>query len=291
MRLKKKLQKGKFHLLQLLTAISEDHVGAFAAQSAFFFILSFIPFLMVFVSLVKYTSITEELLVQVVKDFAPAYIEKFLADIVGEVYDNSLQFLSITVVMAIWSSAKGAQSLLNGLNAVYRVKETRNWFVRRFWAVVYTLMFILSMIISLLLVAFGGKIQKIIPDRLGFLQKLMNGLIQSRIFILLIILIAFFLLIFKIFPNRKMTLRSQLPGAIFSALGWYFLTFLISIYVDDFNGFSVYGSLTTWVLVMIWLYFCMYILLIGGKINVAYAKAIDSMVENDENHVKNGSSS
>jgi len=289
--MKEKLKKGKIQLLQLLTAISEDHVGAFAAQSAFFFILSFIPFLMVFVSLVKYTSITEELLVQVVKDFAPAYIEKFLADIVGEVYDNSLQFLSITVVMAIWSSAKGAQSLLNGLNAVYRVKETRNWFVRRFWAVVYTLMFILSMIISLLLVAFGGKIQKIIPDRLGFLQKLMNGLIQSRVFILLIILIAFFLLIFKIFPNRKMTLRSQLPGAVFSALGWYFLTFLISIYVDDFNGFSVYGSLTTWVLVMIWLYFCMYILLIGGKINVAYAKAMDSMVENDENHVKNGSNS
>ncbi len=285
--MKKKFKKGKIQLIQLLTAISEDHVGAFAAQSAFFFILSFIPFLMVFVSLVKYTSITEELLVQVVKDFAPAYIEKFLADIVGEVYDNSLQFLSITIVMAIWSSAKGAQSLLNGLNAVYRVKETRNWFVRRFWAVVYTLMFILSMIISLLLVAFGGKIQTIIPDRLGFLQKLMNGLIQSRIFILLIILIAFFLLIFKIFPNRKMTLRSQLPGAVFSALGWYFLTFLISIYVDDFNGFSVYGSLTTWVLVMIWLYFCMYILLIGGKINVAYAKAIDSMVENDENHVKN----
>lgn len=289
--MKKKFKKGKIQLIQLLTAISEDHVGAFAAQSAFFFILSFIPFLMVFVSLVKYTSITEELLVQVVKDFAPAYIEKFLADIVGEVYDNSLQFLSITIVMAIWSSAKGAQSLLNGLNAVYRVKETRNWFVRRFWAVVYTLMFILSMIISLLLVAFGGKIQTIIPDRLGFLQKLMNGLIQSRIFILLIILIAFFLLIFKIFSNRKMTLRSQLPGAIFSALGWYFLTFLISIYVDDFNGFSVYGSLTTWVLVMIWLYFCMYILLIGGKINVAYAKAIDSMVENDENHVKNGSNS
>ena len=285
------MKKFKDNLFRFCGLLVEDHIGAYAAQSAFFFILSFIPFLMVFISLIKYTSITEAMLMQVVKDFSPAYIEEFLTGIVSEVYSNSLQFLSVTIVMAIWSSAKGAQSLLNGLNAVYRVKETRNWFVRRFWAVVYTLMFILSMIISLLLVAFGGKIQTIIPDRLGFLQKLMNGLIQSRIFILLIILIAFFLLIFKIFPNRKMTLRSQLPGAVFSALGWYFLTFLISIYVDDFNGFSVYGSLTTWVLVMIWLYFCMYILLIGGKINVAYAKAIDSMVENDENHVKNGSNS
>lgn len=287
MKMKIKLQKGKIQLIQLLTAISEDHVGAFAAQSAFFFILSFIPFLMVFISLVKYTSITEHILVQVMRDFSPAYVEEFLADIVSEVYSNSIQFLSITVVMAIWSSSKGAQSLLNGLNAVYRVKETRNWFVMRFWAVVYTLMFILSIIISLLLVAFGTNIQKLIPDNFSFLQKLMNGLLNSRIIILLILLFVFFLIIFKIFPNRKSKLRSQIPGAAFSAIGWYFSTFLISIYVDDFNGFSIYGSLTTWVLVMIWLYFCMYILLIGGKINVAYSVIMEQHMENRESTNKN----
>lgn len=289
MKVKQKLKKGKIQIVELLTAIADDHVGAFAAQSAFFFILSFIPFLMVFISLVKYTSITQEMLVQVMRDFSPAYIEEFLTDIVSEVYSNSLQFLSITVVMAIWSSAKGAQSLLNGLNAVYRVKETRNWFIVRFWAVVYTLMFILSIIISLLLVAFGANIQKLIPDRLSFLQKMVNGLIQSRMIILLIILITFFLLILNIFPNRKASFRSQLPGAIFSAIGWYFSTFLISIYVDDFNGFSIYGSLTTWVLVMIWLYFCMYILLIGGKINVAYGAIMEQHLENKKISKKNGS--
>ena len=268
------MRKFKDNVFRFMGLMVEDHIGAYAAQSAFFFILSFIPFLMVFISLIKYTSITEAMLVQVVKDFTPAYIEKFLIGIVSEVYSNSLQFLSVTILMAIWSSAKGAQTLLNGLNSVYRVNETRNWLVMRFWAVVYTLFFILSIIFSLLLVVFGRNIQKLLRADLSFLQRLMNGVINARIYIMLIVLISFFALMMKILPNRKTKFITQLPGAIFSALGWYFLSFVISVYVDDFNGFSMYGSLTTWVLVMIWLYFCMYILLIGGKINMVYGERI-----------------
>ena len=37
--------------------------------------------------------------------------------------------------------------------------------------------------------------------------------------------------------------------------------------IDYFNGFSMYGSLTTLVLLMFWLYFVMYIVLIGLELN------------------------
>ena len=60
-----------------------------------------------------------------------------------------------------------------------------------------------------------------------------------------------------------------MPGAIFTAVGWITASFLISVYMDIFKGFTnMYGSLTTVVLIMLWFYFCMYILLIGGEINV-----------------------
>jgi len=63
-------------------------------------------------------------------------------------------------------------------------------------------------------------------------------------------------------------LKHQLPGAIFTAFGWTFASFLISVYMDIFKGFSnMYGSLTTIVLIMLWLYFCMYIMLLGGELN------------------------
>ena len=71
-------------------------------------------------------------------------------------------------------------------------------------------------------------------------------------------------------PNRKASIRSQLPGSIMSAVGWALLSFGISVYVDYFNGFSMYGSLTTIVLVMLWLYFGMYILLVAAEVNNIY---------------------
>ena len=48
----------------------------------------------------------------------------------------------------------------------------------------------------------------------------------------------------------------------------YVFSFGLSIYVDYFNGFSMYGSLTTIALIMLWLYFCMYIMMMAVEFNV-----------------------
>ena len=66
-------------------------------------------------------------------------------------------------------------------------------------------------------------------------------------------------------PNHIVQLKVQLMGAAFSAVGWMIVSWIFSVYLDIFKGFSsMYGSLTTIVLIMLWLYFCMYILLLGG---------------------------
>jgi len=70
-------------------------------------------------------------------------------------------------------------------------------------------------------------------------------------------------------PNHIVQLKVQLMGAAFSAVGWMIVSWIFSVYLDIFKGFSsMYGSLTTIVLIMLWLYFCMYILLLGGEVNV-----------------------
>ena len=91
-----------------------------------------------------------------------------------------------------------------------------------------------------------------------------------RIIIVLGLLIVFFAFIFKMLPNRKATFKSQLPGAVLSAVSWYVFSFALSIYVEYFIGFSTYGRLATIVLVMLWLYFCMYILLLCAEANVVF---------------------
>lgn len=39
--------------------------------------------------------------------------------------------------------------MADGLNAVHELKETRNWFVLRFWAVIYTIVFLVAIVFTL----------------------------------------------------------------------------------------------------------------------------------------------
>ena len=84
------------------------------------------------------------------------------------------------------------------------------------------------------------------------------------------LLILFFDIIFAALPNQKLTLKSQLPGAAVCAAAWYIFSFGLSVYVDYFNGFSMYGSLTTIALIMLWMYFCMYIMMMCAEVNVVF---------------------
>ncbi len=82
------------------------------------------------------------------------------------------------------------------------------------------------------------------------------------------ILAVLFMVLYRFVPNRKARRIRQAPGAAFAAVCWYVFSIVFSLYVEYSPGLAnMYGSLTTIVLVMLWLYFCMYIILIGAEIN------------------------
>lgn len=247
-----------------------DNISAFAAQSAFFIILSIIPFLMLFISLVQYTPVTESMVLELVNEMMPDYVAPFLISIIHEVYSRSVGLISVTAIVAIWASAKGIQYLSNGLNAVYDIVETRNYFVLRMRAILYTLVLLITIVLSLVLLVFGNSIQEILVEYIPLAEKLTEGIISLRTIIMLAVFILFFMILYKMLPNRKATLKSQLPGSVICAVAWSVFSYGLSVYVDYFNGFSMYGSLTTIVLLMLWLYFCMYILLICAEVNDHY---------------------
>ena len=126
--------------------------------------------------------------------------------------------------------------------------------------------------LSLVLSVFGNSISVMLYEHLPFLSRVVDFIIRIRTFVTLVVLTAFWDLVYKFLPNRKnrasTTLRRQLPGALFTACGWLLISFVFSIYLDIFTGFtSMYGSLTTIILIMLWLYGCMYIILLGGEVN------------------------
>lgn len=252
--------------------IRDDFISAFSAQAAFFIIISFFPFVMFLLTLLQYIPLEETGLVDLgmFTQYMPVSIRGLLTEIIGELYEKaSTTLLSVTVITALWSAARGFLAIIKGLNGVYRIKETRNYFKLRFIATIYTLAFTLMIVISLGILVFGNKIYNYIQSRLPLLSDLALVIISLRTIVGLCILVVFFLLLYFVIPNRKTRIYKELPGAIVSAAGWMLFSYAYSFYIDNMGNFSyMYGSLAAIVLCMLWVYFCMYIMFIGAEINV-----------------------
>lgn len=262
--------------------LNSDHVGAFAAQAAYFMLLSFIPFLLLLLTMIQYTPITQDVVTNVLLRVLPENgdFRKLLLNIIREVYGKSTAVVPVSALFTLWSAGKGVQALTNGVNAIYHVEETRNYIIMRVRSAIYTLLFIFAVIGSLLLLVFGNTIQKLLEKYIPVLARITAYVIGMRTSITLLILIVVFLMIYKFLPNRKASVRNQLPGAVVSAVAWSLFSLGFSVYLDVYDGFSnMYGSLTTVVLILLWLYFCMYIILIGAEINAYFEEKIKRVHE------------
>lgn len=251
-----------------LKRLNKDHVGAYAAQSAYFILLSFIPFVLLLVTLVKYTPLTQEIVTTALIRMVPEEFSSFIRVIVNEVFGKSAAFVPVSAIIALWSAGKGVNALSKGLNCIYQVEETRGYVINRLRSAVYTLIFVVAVAVTLLLLVFGNQIQMGIAERFPVIAKVTSVIVGMRTLITLVLLCLVFLMIYKFVPNRRATLKSQIPGAMVSSVAWSLFSLAFSIYIDLTPGtVNMYGSLTTLVLIMLWLYFCMWILLIGAEIN------------------------
>ena len=248
--------------------MGKKHMSAYAAQAAYFIILSFIPFMLLLMTSIKYTPLTREEVINVVMQVCPESFEGFIRGIVWEVYAKSLGVVPISALIALWSAGKGIQALTNGFNSIYQVQETRNFFVTRVRSVVYTWVFVIAIILTLILQVFGNSLQRELSSRFPVLDRLVTTIISMRVMISLFLLSLVFVMMYKFIPNRKATFRSQLPGAVLSAVCWSAFSFFFSLYVDFFSVTSnMYGSMTTIVLILLWMYFCMMFVMIGAQVN------------------------
>jgi membrane protein len=250
--------------------VRDDNVTAFSAHAAFFVIISFFPFFMLLLTLVQYLPITESTLLTTLTQIFPASVNSLIIGIVKEIYDKaSGTIISVTAISALWSASKGVLSIIKGLNAVYGIKESRNYFRLRFLSSLYTFVFAVMLIITIIILVFGNQLYIWIESKIPILSDLALVIISIRTIAGLLILTVFFVMLYTIIPNRHTRALKELPGALLCAAGWMGFSYLYSFYIDNMSNYSnTYGSLTAIVLFMLWFYFIMYILFIGGEINV-----------------------
>lgn len=265
----KRLKRFLRYISGFFRRIGEDHVGAYAAQSSYFMLLSFIPFILLIMTSVKYTPLTQTMVNQWILQVIPREFQGFVQGIIDEVYTKSTAVVPISAILTLWSAGRGVQGLTNGVNCIYHVTETRNYLLSRLRSAFYTLLFILGIVLTMILLIFGNQIQEILVEHAPVIARITESIMHMRTAISLGTMCLIFLLIYKFLPNRKASFKSQLPGAVITAIAWSGFSLGFSFYVDHANS-NMYGSLTTIVFIMLWMQFCMYIILIGAEINAYF---------------------
>ena len=243
-------------------------LSAYAGQSAFFMMLSFFPFLLFFFSVLNLTPLSQEDFTIWLLTVVPEAFEDVVKGFTQEIYKGSTGRISITMLFAIFLSSKAFLSLQQGMNAVYEVKEQRNYVLLRIYGMIYSLILAVILVFMLALMVFGNWIHMHFLAKLPLIGELADRILNFRILISGLILFVFIWLIYVFLPNQKQTWRAQIPGAVFSSVGWVAFSYGFSIYVDYFSNYSsFYGATTTIALAMVWLYGCMYMIFLGGLIN------------------------
>lgn len=248
--------------------LNEDAVSAFSAQAAFFIVLSFIPFLMLLLTMIQYLPITEKMLINMAAEVLPHTINTYIISLIREIYaQSSAAIISITAIMALWSASKGFLAMIRGFNFIYGIPETRNFIVLRLVAAVYTLILAVTLLVSLMMLVFGNKIFIGVVNQFPIFEDLALLIMSLRSIVGLGVLFLIFSAMYLWIPNCRLRFFFVVPGALVSSAGWLGFSYLYSIYVDNFANFNTYGSLTVLILSMLWLYTCMYILFVGCEIN------------------------
>lgn len=253
--------------------IKDEHISAFSAQAAFFIIISFFPFIMLLLSMIRFTQLEKSDMLKLITQIFPTAVIPLMVTVIDQIYQTatSSTLIPLTAITALWSAGKGFLAIMRGLNAVYDIDETRHYIQLRLIATFYTLAFAITIILTMGLFVFGNRLIVWIKQKLPAFLDTALVIISLRTILGFIILIIFFLIIYVVIPNRKAKIMSELPGAMMCAIGWMGFSYAFSYYIDHFSNYSsTYGSLTAVVLFMLWMYFLMYILFIGAEFNLLF---------------------
>ncbi len=251
--------------------------GALSMRAAAFsynFFLALFPAIIFFFTIIPYIPIIgfQDSLLELMRNFIPkkAYemVEETLFDIVKRPRGG---LLSIGFIMAMYFSTNGIHSLIESFNQTKHSIETRSWYRIRLISIL--LVFILStlVVMAIALITIGPLAidfllrEGIIRDDFGYYL-----ILTGKWLVTLAMLFFAFSFLYYLAPSRKSRFRFISAGSTLATLLTVATSIGFNYYVNNLSTYNtLYGSIGTLIIVMVWIYFNAMIVLIGFELNVS----------------------
>ena len=225
--------------------------------------------MMLLIMVVSRLSFTNTDIVTNILDIAPAGLKDYILYIINDIsFSNTTSFTIVSIIVSLWSAAKGMQTLNTALDKIYKLPRRKNFILTRLICSLYTLVFLVLCIVVLVVQTFAEPIVKELTHNFPeFVSEVLLISSLKNVFTFMVIFV-FLLLIYYQLPDRKGRMSFEVVGAAIAALLWVFITKIFTFYIARVsNASAMYGSLTSIILVFIWLYTSMQVVLYGAEIN------------------------
>ncbi len=253
----------------LFGRIGKNDVSGNAAQLAYYMLFSIFPMLLIAATLLAYLNIDRDSVFNLIQEFAPEQIISFLEENLDNLLSNrNGGLLSIGILATLWSASNGMNAVTKALNKAYSVTDRRNYFIKRFLSIVFTLAMIGTIACTLLLLVFGQQIGMFIFNHLHVSKEVLDFWNNIRWVVTVIVIFVVFTFLYWVAPAKKNHILGVLPGSIFATVGWSVASLGFAYYVNNFANYSAtYGSIGVIIVLMLWFYITGIILMTGGELN------------------------
>lgn len=257
-----------------LATIGSRGLATYAASCAFYSFLSLFPLAVLAASLVPCVGVSEAALVYLVSRIAPASVMELLRAILDNVYEHVFPALPLSLLMLLWSSAQAFSELLKGMAAMAGSGRATGYLTRRLRAILLTVALLLTLLLSLAVLVFGGRVALLVGLLHPRLAHLLNLVLWLRYAVMLVLLWLLFILLYRSIPGQKLSFRDVRLSAALAAGAWMLFSGLFSLYADRFLDLTLYGSMAAMAMTMLWLFYCQHILLVGAALCARKKEAV-----------------
>jgi len=260
------------------TGLHKGSLNTRASSLAFSFFMAIFPAIIFLFSLIPFVPIPDfqDQLLDLIKNVLPenAY-QATRVTIVDIVKHQHGGLLSLGFLFAMFFTTNGFMALMKGFNSSYHVGEKRSFWRQRMTALVLTFIMSFLLIIATLLIIFSEIAIKFLTE-----ESLIRN--KTQVFLLvagkwIVVLAVFFLAISFLYyygPAVKKRWRFISAGSTFASLLSILTSIGFAFFVNNFGRYNtIYGSIGTLIVIMLWIYFNSYILLLGFELNASIDNA------------------